>query len=100
MTTSEMEDCTCDNCGGEFDILLSTTNHQDKHNKYMWVCDKCFIKLNGINFEDYRLGETSSILYTLDNGIDIIEDFINIYLGNAQDIKAMIDGIEEVKDDK
>ena len=45
----------CEHCKGEFHELLSTKNHQDRDGTYKWVCTSCFIELEGIGFEDYRL---------------------------------------------
>lgn len=45
----------CEHCKGEFDELLTVTKNRRRTGEDYWVCTDCFIELEGIGFEDYRL---------------------------------------------
>lgn len=50
---SKVEQC-CDNCGKDDDILFNYYKRRNSAGSPMWVCDMCFIDLEGISFEDYK----------------------------------------------
>jgi len=51
------EDFKCENCGKEdCGILFAATKNRDRSGEDFFVCEDCFRKLEGIGFEDYRLG--------------------------------------------
>ena len=45
----------CEECGADDDILLSVHSRKKRDGDYFWVCATCFIELEGVGFEDYRI---------------------------------------------
>ena len=51
------EEFVCQECGKEdCDILFAATKNRNRSDEDYFVCEECFRKLEGIGFEDYRLG--------------------------------------------
>ena len=43
----------CMECGKDCEILLTATKNRDRNGNDFWVCDECFIKIEGLEFDDY-----------------------------------------------
>ena len=47
----------CEHCKKEVHELLTATKNRGRTGEDYWVCTDCFIELEGVSFEDYRLSE-------------------------------------------